>query len=225
MRIAMLTIAAALISCAYGQDEKIDWKKVQVERVTEKDGTHTLVFTLGEKELGRIWLPIPKVDSDTSDDKLTCELVEEKGGHRLVVKFNDEDVARIADESLESLFSHAKERMGKIELNGEEKDWTILLTKDGLEEFKTMLLKRGKGLLPDFIVNGNAAVTTEVKSVNGKSRAKVTIDGKVVYDGPGSNAKAEHEEHNGKKFTVVTVDGKVVYKAGEKQKVEEKEKR
>lgn len=60
-----------------------------------------------------------------------------------------------------------------------------------------------------------ASSKVENKSVNGKSTAKVWIDGKLVYDGPGgSDVKAIKEND----FVEVTIDGRVIYRAGKSQK-------
>lgn len=60
-----------------------------------------------------------------------------------------------------------------------------------------------------------ASSKVESKSVNGKSTAKVWIDGKLVYDGPGgSDVKAVKEND----FVEVTIDGRVIYRAGKSSK-------
>jgi hypothetical protein len=95
---------------------------------------------------------------------------------------------------------------------------TIKITQDGKVVLQVDVPDLGKPFqAPPLSVKEAASCKVEGKAVNGQ--VEVTVDGKVVYKGPGKSvsSKATVESKDGKtrRFVEVYVDGKLVYRAGE----------
>ncbi len=102
----------------------------------------------------------------------------------------------------------------KVELVGK----AIRITQDGKVVLEAQLPALEAPLqLPPVALKDAAGAKVESKIADGQVTA--TIDGKVVYQGPGSNvsSRVESVSKNGvtRRFAEVIVDGKVVYRAGE----------
>lgn len=64
----------------------------------------------------------------------------------------------------------------------------------------------------------SSGVRCESQTINGVSSTTVWVDGKIVYQGPGSNSSTKSRSVNGQKSVEVIVDGKVIYHATEAAK-------
>lgn len=61
-----------------------------------------------------------------------------------------------------------------------------------------------------------AGVRCDAQKINGVPTTTVWVEGKIIYQGPGSSSAAKSHNVNGRKSVEVIVDGKVVYRAGER---------
>jgi len=111
---------------------------------------------------------------------------------------------------------------GRIEtvFEGEGADRVMIVKLDGKEISRVPLPKLDVDTeaLPPLAFPDIDGVSTKVEtqSVNGVSTARVWVNGKLVYQGPGGgNVSATSNSSEGRTFVEVKIDGRVVYRAGE----------
>jgi hypothetical protein len=103
---------------------------------------------------------------------------------------------------------------------GEGADRAMIVKLDGKEISRVPLPKLDvdPSALPPLAFPDIDGVSTKVEShsVNGASTARVWVNGKLVYQGPGGgNVSANSSSTDGRTFVEVKIDGRVVYRAGE----------
>lgn len=112
----------------------------------------------------------------------------------------------------------------KIETNTEEIGGQLFLavSVDGKEVSRVPIQKSSLDAdgFPPLVLKDidTAGVRCESQSINGVSSTTVWVDGKIVYQGPGSSSSTKSRSVNGQKSVEVIVDGKVVYHATEAAK-------
>lgn len=102
-----------------------------------------------------------------------------------------------------------------------DKQPQLVVRNDGTEAARAALRNLVPTIqdLPPLAVPDLDAVTvkSESRSVNGVSTTRVWLDGRLVYEGPGSRSQSSTRSSNGRRSATVTVDGRVVYHIGEGQ--------